>query len=92
MALSESIRTVRMLRQRLETLAIDEFSSVTVTYKDNGEETYNHNGVKFAFNKQVRVCVMTKAGTELFTYNEREIDKVVARLEESAKEKPYLGI
>ena len=85
-------KSVRILRQRLEALSLDDGSEVTISYQDSGEETYTAGTTKFVFSPSIRTCLMVKSGTELFTHDQNKIASVVEALETKANEERYYGV
>ncbi|CAL9972813.1 hypothetical protein VPHD480_0170 [Vibrio phage D480] len=86
------MKTTQYHRILLETLAIDFFSNVEVSYSEDGSETYTSGTTKFQFNDAVEICIMTKAGTPLNTTDETKIEVVINSLLEKAREERYMGI
>ncbi|QNJ54582.1 hypothetical protein vBValMR10Z_41 [Vibrio phage vB_ValM_R10Z] len=82
---------LRHLRQRLETLAICEFSVVEVRYFEDGRERYITPEFEIEFNPEVTIIMLSDSKGRI-SYNEIEIEKEIASHEELAHRERFLGI
>lgn len=81
----------RLLRQRLETLALCEFSQVEVRYFENGSERYKTPELTFDVDANSAIIVMSDSAGRV-EYSDTEIEKQIASLEELAHRERFLGI
>ncbi len=81
----------RLIRQRLETLALCDFSSVEVRYFESGSERYKTSEWKFDVNPESTIVIMSDNDGRV-AYTDSDIEKQIEILEELAHQERYMGI